>query len=454
MHITIKEKLSRILSIILILIFFEANIGYCNCKNLNKDPISQKDFEVEFPPKDWPMGYLAECTKNKDYLNSMYLLERVIATQALKIPEVINEIHKINTTTVKILRLISKATSEKSNLNEEKVFHNLLKKYFGHCNNKIGGCVGSKSKMIFEAFVNGNIRERTYLAGDGVNQILKDFIFECDLTKRVCLCHLNDLSLDIKNLCLQDSNILERGKFGRLNKVYRVKNTQKIKGFNPKDLEVPLSSREKIFLGPNKIIQFISGRDLYRPGIADLSKAKEWDPNSFYINHAKIFGFRELAGPSGTTDHFLSLGCIFGNNVESQQRLRLAMFANMIPHKHHSAYEILVSSKSFEGQNVPITPEYYKYLFNPDNLNFVKQVEDRFSNLPHRPQLPMEILNKCMMQKLILERDEDNFIHDENFCEVKKPSSLNKGMKRELDFVGDIVESNKLESQKRIHIEY
>jgi hypothetical protein len=120
------------------------------------------------------------------------------------------------------------------------------------------------------------------------------------------------------------------------------------------------------------------------------------DPENLYYSTAERFGFPIKVAPSGTTDSLLNFGCLFGmDSKHDMEALRAAAIGNMVIGHHHTAYEIMIAGKSFEGLDINPDFEYYKKLF-PSNPRFEKKVESAYMKQHRDIGLPKSIYLSCI----------------------------------------------------------
>lgn len=432
----------RTISLLLFILLSNSTISYSYLyckggKNQRATPINIGDLKLVYPPtilkvldislENEKKSIWNKCVASSDYQTGMKNLEFAIAFSAIENLEILEEVKKLNNNIIYLIE------SKFLPFAPQKNIHDYMVRYFGKCSPNTPGCVGENIHHISQVIAEGNLRERLQMLWYPASKFLKEEIFHCDihegkfLPSPHCICEENSLftisnwltqrghsslSNGIKNSCdalWAKQSLFKKGKFVALRDHLREVNARERRweysNFEVQKLAIPLSEREKNFLyektpftKESTFVTLNAGMSLFfRKSLDD--KGKQIDPHGLYYGLANKMGFRTVVSVSGTTDHFLNLGCIVGNTPEEQGKLRLAAFANMILHNHHSAYEVLIASLDYEGLNIDLNSDYYQHLLPSNELfqnSFAKMVEKNYLKISKNPQMPTQILENCI----------------------------------------------------------
>lgn len=412
------------------------------CKDTSTRPFSRKDFAAEFPESidrslrevgahgaNHRAEAIQKCGTEPDYLLSMKNLEKTVAEVAGQTSEVLDAVKKVNRTLLawidQVARMVAfwtlkrvKEPPDEAALAQKVTLlsDQLLSDIFGECDAKHPGCVGKNPRNIREAFVNGNLREQLYLTWNPAHHFIKD-IFCHD--QQYCACSpsgiqtlqefiktdppaLAKVQKDMLNLCKTLKAGLDpqaRGRFARANKYFRESIAER-RGIDSVEhwgrKAIPISPRERSLPGSGE--DWYTGIDVFSPTPErhlDRLDPKFPDPSNLYYGTAQASGFPLMVAMSGSTDHLLNLSCLLGlGSPKHNQLLVLGMAGYMIPHLHHSAYEIMVGARSHPGlEDIPLNSDYYKRLL-PDS-DLAAEVEEKYTKNGY-VLLPTDIYHSCI----------------------------------------------------------
>lgn len=428
----------KIKSLIPVLIFHASTCFSADfCKDVSDKPFDYEDFNFDSPVKIQTFltqqlfdprakDIVETCSADADYLEAMDGMEFAVTQAAIHSPEVNQAIRKLNLTLLEWFKEAARLKADLRRTSFESELNALLIQYYGNCTNQFPGCVGSDPKDILEAFHEGNLRESFFLSWNAAVDFIDDF-YSCKKQTTYCVCNSRSYLLNRINNekdPSQKSNLekiadfckdpvdqshkqhpYRRGRFARANKEFRkeLETMRPVPAIAAISTEmIPLSKREMKVDGASHL-NWDRGDMIFKPiRETKLDRNKEGfpDPHNLYHSTRRNFGFRGLVAMSGSLDQILSLGCILGiQSRADRQNILLSATGYMVPHGHHSVYEILVSGKAF-GLHPNLNSEYYKSL--SDDPKFAKNVEDFYKNATQLP-LPTEVYYQCLERKFTVE---------------------------------------------------
>ncbi|MEO5970711.1 MAG: hypothetical protein ABIQ95_12350 [Bdellovibrionia bacterium] len=425
----------KILFAIISILAIEGSLR-ASCEIDRGSGFKKQDFEIPFPERvGAALSHLSSaeaesivksCSAQPDYLDSMRRLERSVAQAALLTPSVLESMKQLNLKFLAwIMRLEELRMTASLHFRPNKALiakgvDRILKKTFGNCGPNMPGCVGNNPATIREVFSSGNLRERFYLSWNAAIGLLADK-FACE--KEACGCSATfskklsskePVDRDIMAFCdtwRRGKNPFSRGRFGKTADDFRRKKgifDESVSQFHPLELEIPLSEREKKFLsecGPT--VDSWKEKLIFNTGIGNFTPLKRSelgvhdphfpDPHYYYYNAIDLFGFPKAVSISGSTDTLLNLGCILNLSTRTDlEKLRLAAIAYMIPHRHHSIFEIMIASKSFKSVDILPNSDYYKNLFSSEREFEDRTIREYHKMSAHDAKLPTDIYLDCI----------------------------------------------------------
>ncbi|MEO5970712.1 MAG: hypothetical protein ABIQ95_12355 [Bdellovibrionia bacterium] len=408
--------------------FLEPSAYASNCKDTSHVPFSTSDFPIKYPDsiKDsvkliesmggvGPFQSVSEaCASMPNYLNRMKNLENAVAETAAKSTEALESIRKVNSKLFDWITHIAKIQVGENKALVEIEVDKILIEIFGNCKRKQPGCSGSDPKAIRSAFKEGNLREQFYLSWNPAIKLITKYFYCTGGRSKNCVCQKDSTSASMiyykehiqesgvqsmVQLCIdldEGENPLERGRFARANEFFREEKASPTKSPARSGIDIiPLSIREQS-IHESEPKAWYAGSNIFQPVPRENLNAHHQnfpDPEHLYYKISKTFGFSNVVAMSGSTDSLLNLACILGVKDENSSLL-VAALGYMIPHFHHSDYEILVGARSFVGlEKIPLNSDYYKYISH--DLKFASEVEKNYRNVSHE-KLPTEIYGECL----------------------------------------------------------
>lgn len=394
-----------------------------------------QDFNIPYPEKieailtplqpGVRMALTHACSTQPEYLESMKRLEKAVVHSALMIPSPLEEMKELNLRLLAWInrlvevRLIVSLKREPKDSEIAAKTDALLKVGFGQCDPIMPGCVGADPAVIRESFRVGNLRERFYLSWNTAYGVLLKY-FGCGTAPCACSPQISGRlrmektpDREILEFCRalgESRNVLGRGRFGKTPEFFRRHRpsfNKEVSRFHPQDLEPPLSEREvKLISSQNSgenwqenlvLSTGVGNFTPLSPAELDIFSPEFPDPHNYYYSAAKRFGFSIAVSISGSTDNLINLGCILGiDSLAEQERLRMAAIAYMIPHRHHSIYEVLTATKAFSNLDIFPNSDFYKKVFRTQS-NFEDLVVQEYHKASVKdPRLPTDIYAECL----------------------------------------------------------